>query len=164
MALSHNPSNGTIDTANQLHHSVLHLFRVMRTVRSGSGLTLSKLSILGRLYRDGMATATALATYMRIQPQSLTRVIADLEQQKLIKRQPNGIDRRESLLEITKTGTQLLVKDIQDQREELARTIAKELTPAEQELLRIAAGLMDRLAETTDAKATLFKKRNRNNR
>jgi DNA-binding MarR family transcriptional regulator len=163
MSASDTPSEATIDTANQLHHSILHLFRVIRAARSENGLTLSKFSVLGRLYRDGMATATILAAYLRIQPQSLTRVIADLEQQKLITRRPNGTDRRENLLEITKAGIQLLTKDIQDQRVELARTITKELTPAEQKLLRIAANLIDQLAEATEIKAVTLNKPTRNN-
>jgi DNA-binding MarR family transcriptional regulator len=147
------PSDTTIDAVNQLHHSMLHLFRAMRSSRSEDRLAFSKLSVLGRLYRDGRATATALAAYLRIQPQSLTRVIADLEKQKLIKRERNDVDRRESLLEITKAGAHLLEEEIHDQRLELARTVAKELTPVEQEFIRIAANLLDRLAEATEAKA-----------
>ena len=102
--------------------------------------------MLGRLYREGMTTATALAAYLRIQPQSLTRLVADLERRKLITRRPNGADRRQSLLAITDAGGQLLIETVHDQQVKLAHTIAKELTPAEQELLRIAAGLMDHLA------------------
>ncbi len=147
-----NTSDTTIDAANQLHHSILHLFRAMRSSRSEKRLAFSKFSVLGRLYRDGKSTATALAAYLRIQPQSLTRVIAGLEKEKLIKREQNGTDRRESLLEITKAGTHLLKEEIHDQRLELAQTIAKELTPAEQEFIRIAANLLDRLAEATEAK------------
>lgn len=146
-------SKTIIDAANQLHHSMLHLFRAMRSSRSEKRPAFSKLSVLGRLYRDGKSTAKALAVYLRVQPQSLTRVIASLEKEKLIKREQNGTDRRESLLEITKAGARLLEEEIQDQRLELARTIAKELTPAEQEFIRIAANLLDRLAGATEAKA-----------
>jgi len=149
---SYNPSDSTIDAANQLHHSMLHLFRAMRSSRSEKRPAFSKLSVLGCLYRDGKTTATALAAYLRIQPQSLTRVIAGLEKEKLIKREQNGTDRRESLLEITKAGARLLEEEIHDQRLELAHTIAKELTPAEQEFIRIAANLLDRLAGATEAK------------
>lgn len=151
MSSSVNPPDTTIDTANRLHRSALCLLRVLRASQPAKGLTLSRLSVLGRLYRDGMATATVLAAYLRIQPQSLTRLVADLERRKLITRQPNSADRRQSLLEITDAGVQLLIENVRDQRVKLAHTMAKELTPVEQELLRIAAGLMDHLVTVTEA-------------
>ena len=136
-----------VDAANQLHRSAMKLFRVIRTGRPAKGLSLVRFGLLGRLYRDGAATATDLAAYLRIKPQSLTRLIADLEQGGLIARHTNDDDRRQNMLEITHAGARALVEDVRDQRDSLAQVIEKELTPAEQELLRIAAGLMDRVAE-----------------
>jgi DNA-binding MarR family transcriptional regulator len=140
-----------LDIANQLHRSALRLLRVLRTVRSVDGLGMSKLGVLGRLYRDGTATATELAAYLRVQPQSLTRLVDDLEKRSLITRRSDIKDRRQSLLEITKTGEQVLTETVRDQRESLAQTILDVLTPAEQELLRLSAGLIDKLAAATEA-------------
>jgi len=160
-------SNGllhpAVETANHLHRSALRLFRVLRVTRAAEGLTLSKLGVLGRLYREGMATATELAAYLRIRPQSLTRLVADLEQRKLIVRRSKDEDRRQSLLEITEAGARVLNEDIRDQRVRLAQVIEKELTPAEQELLRIAAGLMDHIAEVTESQIELPSKSKRKN-
>lgn len=150
MDIQYDRVNNTIDTANQLHRSALRLFRLLRATRPANGLSSSKLSVLGRLYQNGVSTATELANYLRIQPQSLTRLIADLERCKLITRRSNDTDRRQSLLDITDEGKQLLIENIRAQRVMLAQTIAKELTPAEQDLLRIAADLMDHLAEVTE--------------
>ncbi len=155
MNFSDNVPDTIIDTANQLHRSILRLVRVLRASRPGKGLTLSGLSVLGCLYRDGSATATALAAYLHVQPQSLTRLVAGLERRKLITRRPNHSDRRQSVLEITTKGEQLLIETIHDQRVRLAQIIAMELTPAEQELLRIAAGLVDHIAEATDSQTLL---------
>jgi DNA-binding MarR family transcriptional regulator len=143
--------DGKIDTANLLHSSALRLFRLLRATRPATGLSSSKLSVLGRLYRDGVATATELAAYLRIQPQSLTRLIAELERRKLITRRPSDTDRRQHLLEITDEGVQLLMQNLRDERVRLAQIIADTLTPAEQELLRLAAGLMDHLSTVTEA-------------
>jgi DNA-binding MarR family transcriptional regulator len=140
-----------LDTATMLHRSVLRLSRVLRDTRPASGLSLSKLSVLGHLYREGLTTATDLADFLRIQPQSLTRQIADLERRGLIVRRENARDRRQSLLEITEEGTRLLLDDIGKQRSALAGIMTQSLGPAEQEILRLAAGLMDRLGETSDA-------------
>jgi DNA-binding MarR family transcriptional regulator len=153
MKTSEDASEAVIDTANQLHRSALRLLRLMQAACSTEGLSALKLSVLGRLYRQGTATPTALAAYLRIQPQSLTRLLADLQRRKLITRRPVETDRRQSLLEITAAGSELLIAEVRGQRTLLARTIARELTPTEQELLRIAAILMDRLAAVTEARA-----------
>jgi DNA-binding MarR family transcriptional regulator len=76
-------------------------------------------------------------------------MLADLEKGKLIARRSNGEDRRENLLEITEAGAKLLIEDIRGQRARLSQAIEGELTGAEKELLRIAADLMDRIAEKT---------------
>jgi DNA-binding MarR family transcriptional regulator len=157
------PLDTALETANRLHRGALRLLQVLRASRA-KGLTLSQLGVLGRLYREGKATATELAGYMRIKPQSLTRLVADLERRKLIVRRSKEEDRRQSLLEITEAGTRLLDQDLRDQRAKLAQVIGKELIPAEQELLRIAAGLMDRVAEGAEleiAPQSVSKRKNR---
>ena len=142
--------NTALDTASQLHRSAFRLSRALITGEARR-MGMSKLIVMGYLYRKGKATPTELAAFMRIQPQSLTRLIADLERQKWITREPNDADRRQTLLELTDTGTRVLLKDVMAQRTALAQTIVKALTPAEQEMLRLAAGLMDRLADATEA-------------
>ncbi len=72
----------------------------------------------------------------------------------LITRRTNEADRRQSLLEITGEGVRLLVEDVRGQRETLARAMMDALTPTERELLRLAAGLMDRLAEAAETRAS----------
>ena len=146
--------NSPTETANQLHRSVLQLIRLLRTDRPGkTELSWSKLSVLGRLHRQGQATATDLAAYLRVQPQSLTRLLADLEKSGLITRQPNQADRRQNMLEITKKGVKELLEDISGQRQWLAEVIAVELTPVEADLLWLATSLMDRLAAAVEARA-----------
>ena len=114
MKTRHDQLNGIIDTATQVHRSSLRLFRLLRATRPANGLSSSKLSVLGFLYQGGEGTATELASYLRIQPQSLTRLISDLERSKLITRRTNDADRRQSLLEITEVGAQ--VADRRDAR------------------------------------------------
>jgi len=144
------PSAAVTDAAGALHRSVLRLFRVLRAGRQGEGLTLSRAGVLGYLYREGTATSSEVAAYLRVRPQSLTRLLAGLEEVGLIARRASGEDRRESLLEITEAGARLLVEGIRAQRMRLAQVMEQELTPAEMEVLRIAAGLMDRIAEKSE--------------
>jgi DNA-binding MarR family transcriptional regulator len=111
-------------------------------------LSNQALSILAHLYRRGPMTPGALAAAERLQPQSLTRTLARLERQRLVARQPDERDRRRSPLALTDTGHRALVRDMRHRDGWLAGAMARQLTAAERDLLRIAAELMDRLADT----------------
>lgn len=134
--------------AHTLRMSVMRLHRRLRRERPDSGLSLTNLSVLGRLDRDGAATATELAEAERIQPQSLTRVIADLEHRGLIDRRPDPDDRRRVLLAASDAGRDLIEEDRRRRDEWLAVAMSSTLTEAEQDILLVAARLLDRLAES----------------
>lgn len=151
MIMKTHPSDLTLDIADQLQQSSWRLLRALRAVRSTEGLSTSKLGVLGCLHRDGLATAAGLASYLHVQPQSLTRMIEDLERRCLITRRTNTEDRRQNLLEITDAGTQILRDTVREQRKILAQAMINELTHPEQELIRVSAELMDKLATATEA-------------
>jgi DNA-binding MarR family transcriptional regulator len=138
----------TVDSAHSLRLSVMRLHRRLRKERPDTGLSLTRLSVLGRLDRDGPATASAIAEVERIQPQSMTRVVAELERRGLIDRRPDTIDRRRVLLRISPAGERLIAEDRRRRDEWLSVAMADTLTPAEQDILRVAATLLDRLAES----------------
>ena len=150
MNTNQQPPSHVLDTADQLQLGVFRLLRMIRSLRPPGELSWARISVLGALQTEGRTTATALAAYLGVKPQSLTRLLADLEESGLITRQPDQADRRQSLLEITPAGTALLSEEIGEQRLTLARIIAEKLTPAEQEMLRLAAGLMDQLATASE--------------
>lgn len=110
-------------------------------------LSNQALGILAHLYRRGPMTPGALAAAERLQPQSLTRTLARLERQRLIARRADEQDRRRSVLALTDAGRQALVQDMRQRDSWLADAMAQQLTAAERDLLRIAAELMDRLAD-----------------
>jgi DNA-binding MarR family transcriptional regulator len=91
-------------------------------------------------------TATDLARLERLQPQSLTRIIAELDEQGLIRRTPDAADGRQLLIEITQAGKDLLVVDAYRQNQWLMEAMAAKMTRAEREILAIAADLLDKLA------------------
>jgi len=61
------------------------------------------------------------------------------------------VDKRQSLIEITSAGSQLLADEARKREARLAAAMIRVLTPTEQELVRLAAGLMDRLADAIEA-------------
>jgi DNA-binding MarR family transcriptional regulator len=133
--------------ARRIRRSVAQLARRLRAERPAYAISLSKLSVLGRLSRNGPLTATDLAEQERIQPQSLTRLLADLEQRALVTRRQDQSDRRQVIIEITSKGSELLIEDARPQAAWLARAMSTVLSPVEQELLRLAAQLMQRLTD-----------------
>jgi DNA-binding MarR family transcriptional regulator len=140
-------SDETMAAARALRRGTTQLYRRLRAERMSHGLSPSKLSVLGRLAVSGPLTVTALAGKERVQPQSLTRTLTDLEESKLIVRRQDQVDRRQSLTEITALGEDLLRNDARRQATWLAAAISSTLTPVEREVLRIAAQLMRQLAD-----------------
>jgi DNA-binding MarR family transcriptional regulator len=139
---------GVEEAAHTLRMSVMRLHRRLRRERPDSGLSLTNLSVLGRLDREGPATASALAEAERIQPQSITRVVADLEHRGLVERMPDTTDRRRIPLRISDAGRALMVEDRRQRDEWLAIAMSNTLTAAERDILLVAARLIDRLAES----------------
>jgi DNA-binding MarR family transcriptional regulator len=137
-----------LETADVLRRSVLGLARQLRLIRAEHGVSGAKLRLLSRLERaGGPMTASDLAPLQRLQPQSLTRLIADLEARGLIHRKRDEGDRRQFLIEITPEGHDLLARDAELQSEWLSEAMAKSLTSAERAMLPVAAQLLELLAE-----------------
>ncbi|WP_431279296.1 MarR family winged helix-turn-helix transcriptional regulator [Leifsonia poae] len=134
-----------LETAAVIRRGTSGLYRLLRAKRSSS-LSLNKLSVLGHLYRDGPLAMGALAAADGVQPQSLTRVAAQLEADGLVSRAADPSDRRRSLLELTEQGVEALAVSMRPRDEWLAERLAQ-LSPTERDVLRIAATLMDDLAK-----------------
>jgi len=88
---------------------------------------------------------------LRLQPQALTRTFAALEEQGWVKRMPDPADGRQSLLIITASGRQVLADEMRPRDEWVASVMESELTPAERDLLVVAAQLLERLSEVDSA-------------
>ncbi|MEV4602440.1 MarR family transcriptional regulator [Amycolatopsis sp. NPDC049253] len=106
------------------------------------------LAVLSRLYRAGTHSPSELAEAERMHPQSLTRVLASLTARGLITRTADPSDGRRSLLDITHAG-RVVLREYSNSREQwLAAAMERALSPTEQQLLRMAADLMVRMADS----------------
>ena len=138
-------------TANKVRRTITRMGRRLRALRSNHGLSASQISLLGHVYRAKHSmTAADLARLERLQPQSLSRIIAELDEQGLIRRRQDGSDRRQLLIEITQRGKDLLVKDAHRQSRWLAQLMTTHLSKAEREIISVAADLLDAVAEQDD--------------
>ena len=133
--------------ARDLRQSVVRLARRLRSQRQEHGVSPLGVSVLSRLYRHHSLTPRAIADGEHVAPQTLTRVLATLEERGLVSRQGDPTDGRQSLLEITPAGLDVLRQDSARREAWLAGAMASGLSPAEQRIVGIAAELLDRLAD-----------------
>lgn len=134
------------DTVRFIRYGVMHLGRRMRLERGENSLGPSKLILLGWLLRSGAMTATELAARERVRPQSLTRTLANLEEDGLIIRRADPSDRRQSMIAITEHGRAAVNHEMHQSDVWLATMMTQRLSPTECEILRLATQLMERLA------------------
>ncbi|AXE89949.1 MarR family transcriptional regulator [Streptomyces sp. Go-475] len=136
-------------TAETLRLGVSRLASRLRARHPGRGQALTRMSasVLANLRHDGPLTPTALAAIEGLQPQSLTRVLNELEERGRIVRSTNRNDRRSQDIAITDLGIEALDGHVQEGNRWLASALTT-LTPTERGVLELAAGLMVRLAET----------------
>ncbi|MFI6151244.1 MarR family winged helix-turn-helix transcriptional regulator [Kitasatospora sp. NPDC051170] len=133
--------------AAAIRRGVLRLARRLRTERPEGALSTNKTSVLAHLLHHGPTTPGDLAAAERQQPQSLTRVFADLEGAGLVSRTRSAADRRQVLLAITEEGRRAFTEDMA-QRDVWLGSALGGLNHTERQVLILAAGLMDRLATT----------------
>jgi len=133
--------------ARQVRDGVVRLARRLQAQRQPHGVSLTGIALLSRLHRGGTATPKALADAEHTQPQSLTRAFAALEEQGLVSRRDDPADGRQVLLDITEAGREVLRQHSATHISWLVDAMDAELTPAEREIVRIAAQLLDRLAD-----------------
>ena len=138
--------NPVTEPVSLLLRGIMSLSRRLRTERPPGSLSLSGLGILGTLHRRGALVATQLAIEERLQPQSLSRLLVDLERARLIARTRSKLDRREIQITLTEKGRQALIEDMSARRAWLNNTLDCALTAAERKTLLAASLIMLKLA------------------
>ena len=142
-------TDATLATA--LRISVSRLARRLRVERlvpelAEPALSDTQLAALATLERHGAMTPGELAEHEKVQPPSMTRVIAALADWELVTRSPDPTDRRQVILSVTSSGREL-VQQVRRRREVwLARRLA-ELTPQERAALLAAAPILEKLSQ-----------------
>lgn len=137
----------TFDTAALAHDlrlAVLRLSRRLRSQRADTSLTLTQLAALSTLRAKGPMTPGELAAHERVQPPSMTRVLATLEGAGLVARSRHETDGRQVIVAVTDRANQLLDDEIRMREAWLAQRI-NELTPDERDQLREASAIIEKL-------------------
>ena len=132
--------------ASELRLSVMRLSRRLRNEREPDNtLSVAALSALGVLFREGECTVGALAAHERVQPPSMTRTVNGLVEEGYAARRPSQTDGRQTLVDLTEQGREVLLADRRRRDAWLSQRM-RELTPDERALLRQVAPLLQRLA------------------
>src|ERR1700749_5161328 len=125
--------------ATALRISVSRRARRLRVERLGLGGTETALSdiqlaALAALERHDSMPPGELAEHEKVQPPSMTRVIAVLEERGLVRRAPHPTDRRQVVLTVTSAGRDL-VQRVRRRREAWLAQRLQELSPGERQTL-----------------------------
>lgn len=126
---------------SDLSLAVVRLARQLRFRRPDSPVSLTQLSALATVAKEGPMTPGALAARERVRPPSMTRVIASLVDLGFIDRTAHPDDGRQVLVSVSAAGTELIEAERRASREWLSQRLA-ELTAAERATLLAAADLM----------------------
>jgi DNA-binding MarR family transcriptional regulator len=134
----------TTDTralASDLSLAVVRLTRHLRGRRVDAQVSLTQLSALATLARDGAMTPGNLAAREKVQPPSMTRVIASLVELGLVERAPHPTDGRQIIVTLSDAG-HALIADETHAREAWMNERLSGLDEAQLKTLRDAVGII----------------------
>jgi DNA-binding MarR family transcriptional regulator len=134
------------ELASLLRPSLLRLTRLVRNQRVDMSVTLTQLAAMATLFKHGPMSAGELATFEKVQPPSMTKVLANLEERGLVRRDAHPSDKRQAIIAITDAGAALLDSERESRDAWLARQVAT-LSAEERSLLLRVAPILDKLAE-----------------
>jgi DNA-binding MarR family transcriptional regulator len=136
----------TAELAATLRPSLMRLVRMIRIQRADASVTLTQLSAMAALEKNGPMSPGELAAYERVQPPSMTKVLASLEDRGLVHRSVHPTDRRQAIIEISEDGLDL-IKSERKSRDLWFSAQLETLGADERALLSSVVPVLDKLAE-----------------
>jgi DNA-binding MarR family transcriptional regulator len=144
------PIRSEIDLAVTLRIAISRLARRIRAERAAGGqpeLSDTQFAALATLVRQTAMTPGELAAHEKVQPPSMTRVIAVLEERGLLTRAARPADKRQVALTVTAEGRSL-VQQVRRLREAWLARRMRELSKQERSVLRAAAPVLEQLSQS----------------
>ena len=134
-----------VPLANELRLAIHRLTRRMRQQHAPSDLTLTQISAMAILWREGPMTAGELAAKEQVRPPSITRVVDSLERESLVRRTDSPTDGRQVLVRLTGLGNRRIEEYVKEREAWLAQQLTA-LSNEDREILAKAAVLLNDLA------------------
>lgn len=135
---------GQAELASALRLSLLRAARRLRSQRVNTSVTLSQLSALDTVCKCGPLSAGEIAAIERVQPPSMTKILASLENAGWVERSSHPEDRRQSIIAITPAGRDLLSDETRARDEWLAQRLV-DFSEEDRRKLSEAVEVLDRL-------------------
>ena len=130
-----------------LREAIAKVNRRLRQTRPLGELTVAQISALVSLRTAGAMTPRELAEAERVQPPTMTRIVARLEEHGLVQRTPHPTDGRQVILAPSAEG-QAVLDEYQRVRDEWLANRLAGLTPEERKALQRAAEILTRIAKS----------------
>jgi DNA-binding MarR family transcriptional regulator len=132
--------------AEDLRTTIGLLKRKLRQYGGQHDLTPSQTAVILQLEKAGPITVSTLARAEGMRPQSMSTVIASLEELGFVAGAADPNDGRQTLMSLTKACRKSLEDGRAARQDWLAQTIQQKLSPQEQKKLSSAIGLLARIA------------------
>jgi len=139
------PTSTDTAIAGALRDAVGRLGRRMRHQSPHPELSLGQLAALRSLERHGSMTPRELAEHEKVQPPSMTKILARLEVTGYIVREPHPNDRRQVTVRPSPSGLALLADDRRRRDAWIAQRM-RNLEPEEVAALRAALPVLEKLS------------------
>ncbi len=130
--------------ADRLHSAAIHLLRQLRREDEAAGLSAARLSALSVVVFAGPLSVGALARAEQVRSPTMSRIVAGLEADGLVRRQASTRDARAVVISATAKGTRILHKGRERRVANLGRRLG-ELEADDLELLAAAAEVLERV-------------------
>ena len=140
----------TTELADRLHSTAIHLLRRLRREDDASGLPAPQLSALSVIVFGGPVTLGQLAAAEQVRPPTITKLVATLEADGLVVREPDAADRRIVRVRATARGARLLQEGRARRVASLADSL-RGLSAKDRAALERAVPLLERVARRVEA-------------
>ena len=129
--------------ADGIHSAAIHLLRRVRVVDEQMGLTPARASALSVLVFGGPRSLTELAETEQVSVPTMSRLVAALEREELVRRVPDVADGRAVRLHPTPKARRILRRG-RERRTALLESLLRDATPRELEVVAEAAAIVER--------------------
>ncbi|MFW0785419.1 MarR family transcriptional regulator [Gordonia sp. CPCC 206044] len=128
----------------ELSLAIVRLARRLRGRRTSKVVSLTQLSALSTLHHEGPMTPGALALAERVQPPSMTRVIASLSDLGMVRREPHPTDGRQAIVTLAPRGSEVINAEL-EAREEWLSARLEELSIDDRDTLAAAVPIIKKI-------------------
>jgi DNA-binding MarR family transcriptional regulator len=136
-----------LESATQLRTLVAKLRRRLVEQANPGDFSASQSAVLSRLYNEGPATLTALATAEGMRPQSMSAIVSALQAAGFVTGSPDPGDGRRTILALSDHALETVEAARIVKNDWLFRTIKSRLDPEQQAQLASSIELLQRLIE-----------------